>query len=147
MTGARPLIAQRRHQLVEHTVASPIVVNADASRLEQVFVNLLTNAAKYTPEGGEIERRVTMEQDEAIVHVRDNGIGIPSEMLPHIFDLFTQVDSASPRTQGGLGIGLSLVKNFAELHGGSVQVRNEGPGKGSEFTVRLPLAQPRRSDV
>jgi two-component system CheB/CheR fusion protein len=120
---------------------TPIVVDADPDRLEQVFVNLLTNAAKYTPEGGHIEVRATLDEIEALVHVSDNGIGIPKEMQPHIFELFTQVDSASDRGAGGLGIGLSLVKNLVELHGGSVQVRSEGAGQGSEFTVRLPLAR------
>jgi signal transduction histidine kinase len=140
---ARPLLTQRKHRLREHLLATPIVVRADAARLEQVFVNLLTNAAKYTPEGGEIEVRATHDQTEAIVHVVDNGVGIPLEMQPHIFDLFTQVASSFERAEGGLGIGLSLVKNFIELHGGSVQVKSEGPGSGSTFTVRLPLAQPR----
>jgi PAS domain S-box-containing protein len=139
---AQPLIDQRRHRLTQYLLQSPILVNADGDRLEQVFVNLLTNAAKYTPEGGEIEVRATLEQTEAIVHVVDTGIGIPKEMQPHIFDLFTQVASSSDRSDGGLGIGLSLVKNLVELHGGSVQVRSEGPGKGSQFSVRLPLAEP-----
>ena len=139
----RPLIEERRHRLVQHVLAAPIVVNADAGRLEQVFVNLLTNAAKYTPEGGVIEIRATMEQDEALVHVMDNGIGVPKEMQPHIFELFTQVAPGTEHARGGLGIGLSLVKDLVELHGGSVQVRSEGPGKGTEFTVRLPLATPR----
>jgi signal transduction histidine kinase len=115
-------------------------VKGDAGRLEQVFVNLLTNAAKYTPEGGRIELRASREQDEALVHVLDNGIGIPMEMQPHIFELFTQVAESAPHADGGLGIGLSLVKNLVELHGGSVQVRSEGAGNGAEFTVRLPLA-------
>ena len=140
---ARPLITQRRHKLVEHILAVPISVDGDASRLEQVFVNLLTNAAKYTPEGGEIELRASMDQDEALVHVRDNGIGIPGDMLPQIFELFTQVDAASAHAKEGLGIGLSIVKNLTELHRGTVQVRSEGPGKGSEFSVRLPLTESR----
>ena len=140
--ATQPLIDQRGHRLTQHFLAGPIVVKADADRLQQVFVNLLTNAAKYTPEGGRIEVRATLEQSEAIVHVVDTGIGIPTEMQPHIFDLFTQVASSSDRAEGGLGIGLSLVKNLVEMHGGSVQVRSEGPGKGSQFSVRLPLATP-----
>ena len=140
---ARPLISQRRHALVPHMLATPIVVKADAGRLEQVFVNLLTNAAKYTPEGGQVELRASMEQSEALITVIDNGVGIPKEMQPNIFELFTQVSASLDQSQGGLGIGLSLVKNLVELHGGSVQVRSEGAGKGSEFTVRLPLAEPR----
>jgi signal transduction histidine kinase len=140
---ARPAIAQRRHELLLHVLDAPILVKADAGRLEQVFVNLLTNAAKYTPDGGRIEVRASMEQSEALVHVLDNGVGIPKDMHPHIFELFTQVTGGSSTSGGGLGIGLSLVKDLVELHGGSVQVRSEGAGTGSEFTVRLPLAQPR----
>jgi signal transduction histidine kinase len=123
-------------------LAAPIFVNADKERLEQVFVNLLQNAAKYTPSGGNIDVRANMEKTEAIMHVADNGIGIPKEMQPRIFQLFTQVADTTHRSEG-LGIGLSLVKNLVELHGGSVQVRSEGPGTGSEFTVRLPLVRPR----
>jgi PAS domain S-box-containing protein len=140
---ARPLITQRAHRLNMQLLPSSIVVPADPDRLEQVFINLLTNAAKYTPEGGRIEVRVLREQSEAVVHVSDNGIGIPKEMQPHIFELFTQVPSSASLSEGGLGIGLSLVKNLVELHGGSVQVRSEGSGRGSEFSVRLPLAEPR----
>jgi two-component system CheB/CheR fusion protein len=140
---ARPAIVQRRHELVLHVLEAPMLVKADAGRLEQVFVNLLTNAAKYTPDGGRIEVRASLEQTDALVHVLDNGVGIAKDMQPHIFELFTQVASGSNTSSAGLGIGLSLVKNLVELHGGSVQVRSEGAGTGSEFTVRLPLAQPR----
>ena len=142
--STRPLIAQRRHTLEQNILAAPIVIAADAGRLEQVFVNLLNNAAKYTPEGGRIEVRASMGQTEALVHVMDTGVGIPKEMQSNIFELFTQVAASLSRADGGLGIGLSLVKNLVELHGGSVQVRSEGPGRGSEFIVRLPLAQPRQ---
>lgn len=135
----RPTIAQRRHTLTQLLLPTPIVVRGDPVRLQQVFVNLLSNAAKYTPEGGRIEVRASREIDEALVHVLDNGIGIPSDMHPHIFKLFTQVSTGTRHSEGGLGIGLSLVKNLVELHGGSVQVRSEGADKGSEFTVRLPL--------
>jgi signal transduction histidine kinase len=117
-----------------------MLVRADPIRLEQVFSNLLANSAKYTPEGGQIELRASTGAGEVWVHVIDNGIGIPPETLPHVFDLFTRGDSASAQATDGLGIGLSLVREFIELHGGSVQVRSDGPGKGSEFTVRLPLA-------
>jgi PAS domain S-box-containing protein len=141
--STRPVITQKGHRLEQHVLAAPIIVNADARRLEQVFINLLNNAAKYTPNGGNIDLRASMEQTEAIVHVTDNGVGIPKEMQPHIFQLFTQVSDNAARSEGGLGIGLSLVKNLVELHGGSVQVRSEGPGAGSEFTVRLPLARAR----
>jgi signal transduction histidine kinase len=107
-------------------------------------VNLLINAAKYTPENGRIELRASMEQNEALVHVLDNGVGIAPEMQPHIFELFTQAAESAGQA-GGLGIGLSLVKNFLDLHGGSVQARSEGPGQGSEFIVRLPLAHGRHT--
>ena len=143
--STRSLMTERKHEFAEHMLPAPIVVNADADRLEQVFVNLLTNAAKYTPEGGRIELRATLEQTEALVHLLDNGVGIPKEMQPYIFDLFTQVAANEGRASGGLGIGLSVVKNLVELHGGSVQVRSEGVGKGTEFTVRLPLAEPRHT--
>lgn len=135
----RPLVLQRRHVLEILLPTGPLVVEADPARLEQVFVNLLTNAAKYTPEGGHIWVKGTTEGREAVVHVEDSGVGIPHEMLPRIFELFTQVEASRMESQGGLGIGLSLVKDLVSLHGGSVQVRSDGPGKGSEFTVRLPL--------
>jgi signal transduction histidine kinase len=137
--SARPLIRDRRLKLDVLLPAAPIFVDADPSRLEQVFVNLIQNAAKYTPEGGNVWIKGTTEGPEAVVHVQDNGIGIPHEMLPRIFDLFTQVESSRPQSQGGLGIGLSLVKTLVTAHGGSVQVNSPGPGKGSEFSVRLPL--------
>jgi two-component system CheB/CheR fusion protein len=122
---------------------APIVLQADPARLQQVFGNLLDNAIKYTPEGGRVWVKLTTEDPEAVVHVQDDGVGIPPDMLEQIFDLFTQVDTEAARH--GLGIGLSLVKSLIELHGGSVQARSDGEGKGSEFTVRLPLqAQARR---
>jgi two-component system CheB/CheR fusion protein len=116
---------------------SAIVLQGDPDRLHQVFSNLLSNAVKYTPERGAIRVEVTTEADEAVVRVSDTGVGIPPNMLPRIFDLFTQVETQL--SHGGLGIGLALVKDFVALHGGSVQVRSEGVGKGSEFMVRLPL--------
>ena len=139
--STRPLMTQRRHTLVQHILDTAIVVPGDAGRLEQVFVNLLSNAAKYTPENGHIEIRASLDRQDALVHILDDGVGIAGDMQPRIFELFTQVDQSIAQSEGGLGIGLSLVKNFVELHGGSVQVRSEGSGKGSEFTVRLPLAQ------
>jgi PAS domain S-box-containing protein len=137
--STRPLVRERRHMLDVIMPAAPIVFEADSARLEQVFTNLIQNAAKYTPEGGHIWVKGTTEGPEAVVHVQDNGIGIPHDMLPRIFDLFTQVEASRPQAQGGLGIGLSLVKTMVTLHGGSVQVHSDGEGKGSEFTVRLPL--------
>lgn len=139
--SASPLIRQRRHRLDLLMPAAPVFIDADLDRLEQVFVNLITNAAKYTPVGGRIWVKAGTEADEAVVHVEDNGIGIPGDLLPRIFELFTQAESSRPQSQGGLGIGLSLVKNLVALHGGSVQVRSDGPGEGSDFTVRLPLAR------
>src|SRR5205085_7537969 len=112
---------------------------ADPTRLEQVLTNLLNNAARYTPEGGRIWLTAAREAGEAVVRVRDTGIGIPPEMLSRIFGLFSQVGRAEERAGGGLGIGLSLVKGLTEMHGGTVEARSAGPGQGSEFTVRLPL--------
>jgi two-component system CheB/CheR fusion protein len=136
----RSLTAERRHAVELLAPDEPIRLAADPGRLQQVFVNLVTNAAKYTPPGGRIAVKATLEGHEAVVKVVDNGVGIPQEMLPRIFDLFTQVESSRALSRGGLGIGLALVKDLVAMHGGSVQVRSEGPGKGSEFTVRLPLA-------
>jgi PAS domain S-box-containing protein len=135
--AAQPWIEERRQNIQVIAPWSSIVVQGDPDRLHQVFLNLLSNAAKYTPERGNIWVKVTTEGDEAVVRVTDTGVGIPHEMLPRIFDLFTQVETRL--SHGGLGIGLALVKDFVALHGGSVQVRSEGIGKGSEFMVRLPL--------
>ena len=136
----RPLIEQQSHSLKLSLPSEPIWLFADAARLEQVIVNLLTNAAKYTLGGGSIWLSISQEGDEAVLRVRDTGIGISSEMLPHIFDLFTQADRSLDRAQGGLGIGLCLVQLLVELHGGTV-VADSTLGKGSEFIVRLPVMQ------
>jgi signal transduction histidine kinase len=121
----------------------PLVVKADLVRLSQVLSNLLNNAAKYTEEGGLIRLEVAREEGEVVFTVSDNGIGITPEMLPRIFDLFTQVDRSLDRSLGGLGIGLTLVRQLVEMHGGTVHVRSEGPNRGSEFIVRLPaMARP-----
>jgi PAS domain S-box-containing protein len=120
--------------------AAPIRVNADEVRLHQIFTNLLDNAIKYTPPGGRIWIKATLEDRDAVIHVEDTGRGIPPEMLTHIFELFTQVD---PETSGGgLGVGLALVHELVRLHDGSIQATSKGPGMGSEFSVRLPLADP-----
>jgi signal transduction histidine kinase len=111
-----------------------------------VIANLLNNAAKYTEPGGRIELVVAGEQDEIVFRVRDSGIGIARDMLPRIFELFTQIDRSLDRAQGGLGVGLSLVKSVAELHHGTVQAFSEGLGKGSEFLVRLPRLDPNTVD-
>jgi PAS domain S-box-containing protein len=137
--ACRPKAEARRQDLRVLVPALPILVDADSDRLRQVVANLLDNAVKYTPEGGGVWLKATVEGDEAVVRVEDNGVGITPEMLPRVFDLFTQEASSLGQAQGGLGLGLSLVKNLVALHGGTVQVRSEGKGKGSEFTVRLPL--------
>jgi len=137
---ARPLIESRRHELSISLPPDPIPLLADAARIDQVLVNLLNNAAKYTEPGGRIALDVERDGDEAVVRVRDNGIGIDPALLPHIFELFTQAERSLDRSQGGLGIGLTLARRLVELHGGSVTARSEGVGTGSEFTVRLPMS-------
>jgi two-component system CheB/CheR fusion protein len=137
--SSRSQLESRRHRFWLLLPAAKMIVRADAVRLHQVFANLLDNASKYTPPGGRIYLRATIEDDEALVAVEDNGVGISSEMLPRIFDLFTQEDDHGPSTRSGLGIGLALVKDLVSLHGGSVQARSDGRGKGSIFYVRLPL--------
>jgi signal transduction histidine kinase len=137
---ARPLIEARKHKLT--VSAEPVRIEADPTRMEQVVANLLNNAAKYTGEGGNVWLSVTQEGPEAILKVRDTGIGIPGEMLPKIFDLFTQLNRSLDRSQGGLGVGLTLVRRLVEMHGGSVQASSAGPDQGSEFVVRLPALPP-----
>jgi CheY-like chemotaxis protein len=119
---------------------APVFVEADPTRLSQIILNLLHNSAKYTEPGGHILLIAASEGDEAVIRVRDNGIGIQFELLPDIFDMFAQTVISEKRGQGGLGIGLSLVKKLVEMHGGRVEAHSEGEGKGSEFIVRLPLA-------
>lgn len=134
---ARPLIDQRKHELSVSMPEETLWLNADAARLEQVVVNLLTNAAKYTEEGGHIWLSVVAEEKECVLRVRDTGVGIAPALLPKIFDLFTQAERSLDRSQGGLGIGLALVQRLTELHGGRVDVESS-LGQGSEFTIRLP---------
>jgi PAS domain S-box-containing protein len=135
----RPRIEDRDQRLAVTLPSEPVRLLADPVRLTQVVSNLLHNASKYNEEGGEITATARAEGGEAVVTVSDNGIGIEPDLLPKVFDLFTQADQAIDRSQGGLGIGLTVVKSLVEMHGGSVSVRSEGPGKGSEFTIRLPL--------
>jgi len=135
----RPLIEATQHQLALSLPAEPIVVDADPVRLAQIIGNLLNNAAKYTPPGGQIWFAAQKTATEAILSVRDDGLGIASEMLPRVFDMFSQLDSTISRSQGGLGIGLTLTKSFVEMHGGRIDAYSAGPGRGSEFVVRLPL--------
>ena len=135
---ARSLIASRHHLLTVRTESGPTWIRADHSRVVQVIVNLLNNAAKYTPEGGSIALRIRYEGGMVALSIADNGIGIAPPLLPHVFDLFTQAERSPDRSQGGLGLGLALVKNLVELHGGRVEVASAGAGQGSCFTVRLP---------
>jgi PAS domain S-box-containing protein len=137
---SRPLIEASGHELTVTLPPESIHLDADLTRLAQVFSNLLNNAAKFTEQGGHIWLTAERHGGEVVVKVRDTGLGIPVEMLPKIFEMFTQVDRSLERSQGGLGIGLTLVKRLVEMHGGSVEARSDGPGKGSEFTVRLPVA-------
>src|SRR5207302_118277 len=116
-------------------------VEADPARLTQVIGNLLNNAAKYTDEGGQVTLSVSREGPDAVVRVRDTAAGLAPEMLPRVFDLFTQVERTLDRAQGGLGIGLTLVRSLVEMHGGSVRAFSAGPGRGSEFVVRLPALE------
>ena len=134
----RPLMDQHKHELTVSLSPQPMWLDADAARIEQVIVNLLTNAAKYTPDRGSILLTVQRENDEAVLRLQDTGVGIAPELLPHIFDLFTQAKRTLDRSQGGLGIGLCLVKRLVEMHGGRVEVSSV-VGKGSEFVVHLPV--------
>jgi PAS domain S-box-containing protein len=135
----QPIIASRNHQLTVDVAPVPLPLLADPTRIEQILVNLLSNAAKYTPEGGKITLRSYADGKHAVFQVEDNGIGIPTESLSHVFELFTQVDRSLDRSQGGLGIGLTVVRRLAEMHGGAVTADSPGLGQGSRFTVRLPL--------
>ena len=142
-----PLIAEQRHDLSVDISEEALEVEGDLTRLTQVLGNLLNNAAKYTDPGGTINvtaSRVGMDVD---IRVRDNGIGIPPALLPRLFQLFTQVDAAAHRAQGGLGIGLALVRQLVQMHGGSVTAYSDGPGKGSEFLIRLPLRMQRPREL
>jgi signal transduction histidine kinase/DNA-binding response OmpR family regulator len=137
---SRPLVEAARHELTVTLPPEPLRVEGDLTRLAQVVSNLVNNAAKYTPEGGHIAVGVIREGDTAVLQVSDDGIGIPADMLSRVWEIFAQVDHHLERAQGGLGIGLSLVKRLVEMHGGRVEAKSAGPGRGSCFSVRLPLA-------
>ena len=137
---SRPLIDAGRHELVVELPPEPVRVHGDSVRLGQVFSNLLNNAAKYTEDGGRIRLAVRVLGDEVAVTIEDNGIGIDPAMLASVFDIFTQVRDANARAQGGLGIGLTLVRSLVGLHSGRVTAHSDGPGRGSRFTVYLPIA-------
>jgi signal transduction histidine kinase len=134
-------IQAREHVLTIHRPIVSLPILADSLRMEQVLTNLLVHAAKYTPKRGQIALELGLEEDQAVYRVRDNGEGIPKEMLGRVFDVFTQVEQALDRSDAGLGVGLALVRTLVELHGGVVSVASDGPGRGSEFIVRLPLME------
>ena len=139
----RPLIQEREHELTVTTAAGPLILMGDTVRLEQVLLNILTNAAKFSDPGGQLWLTIERDEDFAVVRVRDAGIGIAPDMIVRAFDLFAQADQGLDRA-GGLGIGLTLARNLVTLHGGTIEARSDGEGKGSEFIIRLPLASLRR---
>jgi PAS domain S-box-containing protein len=140
--AARPILDSRHHTLSLDLPKQTVRLEADPVRLAQVFSNLLINAAKYTDAGGSIEVRATREESAVVVAVRDNGIGISADMMPRLFTLFSQAHTALGRSEGGLGVGLALARGLVALHGGRVEARSDGPGRGSEFIVRLPAGVP-----
>jgi PAS domain S-box-containing protein len=140
--AARPAIDGKQHELSLHLPTEPVYLDADAVRLTQVFSNLLINAAKYTDPKGSIRVAAVREDNDLVISIRDNGIGIAPEMLPRLFTLFTQARSALERSEGGLGVGLALVRGIVKLHGGRVEARSAGLNQGSEFIVHLPLGTP-----
>jgi signal transduction histidine kinase len=140
VNAVQPLIDARRHQMAVNVAQAPLYVCGDPARLLQIQENLLANAAKYTPPGGQIHLSLLDEDGTAVIRVRDNGSGIPHHMLESIFELFVQSDDSLDRSGGGLGIGLTLVKKLVELHGGRITAHSQGAGQGSEFVIRLPMA-------
>ena len=138
---ATPLLDQRMH-VIDVDVPRNLWVRGDTGRLSQVMSNLITNAAKYTLPGGRITVRATDERGDIVIRVRDTGVGIAPDVLPNIFDLFVQERQDIDRSQGGLGLGLTIVRNFVERHGGTVSAHSDGPGSGGEFIVRLPRSRP-----
>lgn len=136
----RPLVDAKRHRLLISLPNSSVLINGDATRLEQIFTNLLTNAAKYMNPNGEVSLAAAIVGNEVTISVADKGVGISTDLLPRIFDLFTQAERSLDRSLGGLGVGLWMVRRLVELHGGNVEAHSKGPGKGSTFVVRLPLA-------
>jgi len=150
LESSRHIIEERKHQLQVELPSEAFPVEADLLRLVQVLTNLLNNAAKYTPSGGMIRvsvRRLPDRPNRAAIRVSDSGVGIESEMLPRVFDLFAQAEAGSSRAEGGLGIGLTLARRLAELHGGILEAASEGPGRGSSFTVELPLLPGPKADT
>ena len=139
LDATRSQIEKQKHELTVSLPSSAIWLDADSVRMAQVIINLLNNAAKYTPRGGHIRLTAKQENGQAIISVEDNGMGIDTALLPHIFELFTQGKQSLDRSVGGLGIGLTLVKNLVEMHGGIVEAHSEGSGKGSQFVIRMPI--------
>jgi len=144
---SRPLIDRHGHALEIVAPSSPIRAQGDAARLAQVLSNLIANAARYTPDGGHIRLAISREGRAAVFKLKDNGIGIPKKMLTEVFDLFTRLDGAKQKYPGGMGIGLAFARRLVEMQGGSIEAFSEGEGMGSEFIVRLPLAQNSASDL
>jgi len=143
---SRPHIKAARHELTVTLPPKPIYLEADATRLAQLLLNLLHNAAKFTERGGCIWVNAGQEGEAVVIRVQDTGIGIPADMLPHVFEMFTQGDRSLEHTRSGLGIGLSLVRALVEMHEGTVEAHSAGPGCGSEFVVRLPLPAQKSQD-
>ena len=143
---AQSLIEAQGHRLDLTVPSESLLVDADPVRISQVVGNLLSNSAKYTPANGHISLTAHRDGNQAVLQIRDNGIGIAPDMLPHVFELFVQADHSATKAQGGLGIGLTIVKNLVEMHGGSIAARSAGLGKGSEFEARLPLLTGKRRD-
>jgi len=141
LDGLSSTIRQRGHHLEVTLADEQLAVDGDPDRLLQVVSNLVTNAVKYTEPGGHLAVSLVRDDGQAVLRVSDDGIGIPAELLPHVFDLFVQAERAANRSEGGLGIGLSLVKRLVEMHGGTVAATSDGPGRGSELVVRLPLTE------
>ena len=143
----RPVLEEKRHELVLDVAEQPMAIFADPTRAEQIVANLLTNAAKYTPEAGRVTVRAHPDGSDAVIQVIDTGVGLPPEMLARVFDLFAQADSSLDRAQGGLGIGLTVARKLAEMHGGTIAAFSEGIGQGARFTVRLPMCEiPREAE-
>jgi signal transduction histidine kinase len=143
LESANPTATARRQELHAALPDGPIPITGDRERLQQIFWNLLSNAMKYTPRQGRIDVTTTCDAHDVFVHVRDTGVGITPEVLPHIFERFRQGDTGPTREFGGLGLGLAIVRHLVEAHGGSVRAESEGPGRGATFTIALPLAATR----
>jgi two-component system, chemotaxis family, CheB/CheR fusion protein len=144
--AVQSVIAERHHELTAVVPDLPVLIDGDADRIQQVMINLLRNSARYTPPAGRISLSVAAEGGEGVVRIHDTGVGIPSEQLREIFELFTQGHPDNVESRAGMGIGLALARELVELHGGTIQARSDGVGKGSEFIVRLPLAASSHSD-